>query len=127
MKLLTIILLFLPIIASAKEIIRNKVLEVHCNYPEYALQDGIHKSKESFDLNFMIDVGNKKTFFKGNNGISEVTLVLTDDGTGFSFIEIAPNGSVMTTAIDKNMKSVHSRNSIIGGVLYPQQYYGTCK
>lgn len=94
-----------------------------CQYTSFSNQKGNHK--EEFNLIFLVDVSAGKSYIVGNNGSSEVNYI--DNAAGLSFIEITDSGNVMTTAIDANMKSVHSRNSIgLTGELLPSQYYGSC-
>ncbi len=40
-------------------------------------------------------------------------------------MEKTTTGNVITTTVDENKVSVHSKNVIIFGLL-PSQYYGTC-
>ena len=56
-----------------------------------------------------------------------MTLIPNKLEKGISFIEITPAGNAMTTAIDATGASVHSRNTIIEGILTPTQYYGKCE
>jgi len=100
-------------------------IEFKCKYPLYADEDGVHSAK-NFEMVFMIDSITKKAMMKGNNGLDEIN-VLKLDNEGISLLSIGGTGLIFTTAIDSNLKSVHSRNSIIGGKLLPSQYYGICK
>ena len=61
----------------------------------------------------------------GNNGSTEIQMSDSIDHIGF--LEVTSTGNLMITAIDMNMKSVHSRNSVMFGEMIPSQYYGTCK
>ena len=96
-----------------------------CNYPIYSDQKGSHDSGEKFELVFIIDSTEKKAYMKGNNGTDEVTVLTGDDLV--AFVQVTDSGNVMTTAIVKNMDSVHSRNSVIFGQIVPSQYYGKCE
>lgn len=60
----------------------------------------------------------------GNLGSVEV-LEVKSDGQ-ISFIQQTDTGNIMTTTITSDMKSVHSRNSVMLGKLIPSQYYGEC-
>ena len=118
MNVVFLLILLVPKIAICKTI------EYKCSYPKYASIEGI-KTEKSFELTFMIDETTKKTYMKGNNGISELKMIDVQFG-GISFLEITDGGNIVTTAIDKNNLSVHSRNSIIMGELVASQYYGKC-
>lgn len=93
-----------------------------CNYEKYSNMEGTHKA-EDFILTFIIDAENKKYYMLGNNGAEEVHFI--DNLEGFSFLEITATGNVMSTTIDSNKTSVHSRHTVIGGLI-PSQYYGAC-
>lgn len=101
-----------------------KPIEFFCKYPKLASIDGLENAN-NFELTFFIDLVSKKAFMKGNNGMTEL-LVVKNDVEGYALIEITSTGNVMTTAIDKELSSVHSRNSIILSKLVPSQYYGKC-
>lgn len=92
-----------------------------CKYTSYSNQSGAHE--QALDLVFLIDKDANKGYIVGNNGSEEVAYV---DGRGLAFIEVTDTGNVMTTAIDQNMKSVHSRNTVLESGLVPSQYYGEC-
>lgn len=94
-----------------------------CLYSHYSNKEGLHDAEKGFKLTFVIDEEANKSYMVGNNGSSEVKYI---DGAGTVFVEITQVGNIMTTAIDAEMNSVHSRNSIILGKLLPSQYYGQC-
>lgn len=77
-------------------------------------------------LMFIIDSNTKKAYMRGNIGTEEVKWLPNAEG-GVTFIEITTVGNVMTTSVDQNGESVHSRNTIIRGKLLASQYYGQCK
>jgi hypothetical protein len=95
-----------------------------CDYKTYSDPEGTHKVEKQFRLTFLIDSKAKKSYLIGNNGSSEVQLVVNADG--FTLVEVTDSGNVMVTAISANGKSVHSRNGIMLGDIIPSQYYGTC-
>jgi hypothetical protein len=70
-----------------------------------------------------------KAYVIGNNGASEVTMVTTESGGsgGLQFIERVGSGALQITAIDAHGNAVHSRHTVLGGVLSPSQYYGACR
>lgn len=63
----------------------------------------------------------------GNNGSSAVVGIWNKSGEGVSFVEVTPDGNVMTTVVDSKGTSIHSRHTIIAGQVAPSQYYGSCK
>ena len=94
-----------------------------CSYTSYSDKKGNHKVKEKFKLNFIVDSAGK-SYMLGNNGSSEVKSLKGENQ--IAFLEVTATGNIMTTAIDSNLKSVHSRNSIMFGKMIPSQYYGKC-
>jgi len=95
-----------------------------CNYSSYSDQDGNHKVKEKFELVFVTDEDTGQSYLIGNNGTEKVEEFVLKDRV--SFLEVTQTGNIMTTAIDIELSSVHSRNTIIAGKLIPSQYYGKC-
>jgi hypothetical protein len=93
-----------------------------CNYNQYSDIEGIHKS-DDFILTFIIDNEKETYYLLGNNGTEKVFPV--ENSEGISFLEITATGNVMSTTIDSNKTSVHSRHTVIGGLI-PSQYYGKC-
>ncbi len=96
-----------------------------CSYPTYADDRGLHREKELFQLIYVVHPDGKATLV-GNAGSAEVQVVANTLGVGVSFIEVTSAGNVMTTVVDKDGKSAHSRGTVIGGELRASQYYGTC-
>jgi hypothetical protein len=96
-----------------------------CKYDTYSDGDRNSKVEEDFILTFIDDRENKKAYILGNVATEEVNLIPNVSGS-ISYIEITGTGNVMTTTIDINGESVHSRNTTILGELVPSQYYGTC-
>ena len=119
MKLVTCLLVLFPAFAFAE------TSTYICNYTSYSNQQGNHKVKNKFELTFLLDNKTGKSYLLGNNGSSEVELFESTDR--LAFMEITQSGNVMTTAIDSLLNSVHSRNLIIAGKIFPSQYYGKCK
>ncbi len=120
-KLLTIILISFAIPC----VVISAPITFICDYPVYSDLDGIHKVKEDFILTFIDDRENKKAYMLGNIGTEEVHLIQNESGS-VSYIEITSAGNVMTTTIDVNGASAHSRNTTIYGEVVPSQYYGNC-
>ena len=119
MKIFTIILILLPIIAFAD------TTTYICNYTSYSDQDGNHKVKNKFELTFIVDKTSGKSYMLGNNGSSEVKK--RESSLQISFLEVTATGNIMSTAIDSKVNSVHSRNTVMFGDLLPSQYYGRCE
>ncbi len=118
MKSLIVLILMFPMLVIAE------TTNYSCNYTSYSDKDGNHKVKNKFELNFLVDRATGKSYMLGNNGSSEVTALEAKDQ--ISFIELTTSRNVMTTAIDGELNSVHSRNSVMFGKMIPSQYYGKC-
>ena len=119
MKILLATLLLFPILGHADPI------NYSCKYMSYSNEKGNHKVKETFKLNFIVDKKTGKSYLLGNNGSSEV--IAFGGKNRISFIEVTATKNIMSTAIDSNLNSVHSRNTIIAGELLASQYYGKCE
>jgi len=78
-----------------------------------------------FNLMFIVDVEKETAYVIGNQGSNEVHYI--PNTGGFTFVEVTGAGNVMTTTIDSNKNTVHSRNTILNDVLVPMQYYGLCE
>jgi uncharacterized protein YuzE len=96
-----------------------------CDYPVWSDSTGRHLSDKRFTLTFVVDAEADKAYMLGNNGSERVSVVKREGQV--SFIELTSTGNVMTTTIAGDLKSVHSRNSVVVGDLTPSQYYGTCQ
>ena len=118
MKYLLCIMLIIPVCAIAV------TTNYKCSYTSYSDQEGNHKVKEIFEINFIVDRATGKSYMLGNTGSSEVKALESKDR--IAFIEVTVSGNIMTTAIDSKHNSVHSRNTIMFGELSPSQYYGEC-
>ena len=97
---------------------------VFCTYHTYSDPEGHHSTNNKFELTFIIDNQKHTAYLVANNGSAEVSLLPAEES--FSFLEVTPNNNIMTTTVDSDGNSVHSRNTVIGGELVPSQYYGTC-
>jgi hypothetical protein len=95
-----------------------------CDYPTYSDQEGNHAVKDKFILTFIVDKEADKSYLLGNNGSSEVYRFESD--SQLSFLEVTGTLNIISTTIDSNMNSVHSRNSVLSGDLIPSQYCGKC-
>jgi hypothetical protein len=119
MRIIPFLVLFLPALALADTITYS------CNYTRYSDQEGNHKVKEIFELNFTVDNEAGESYLLGNNGSSEVKML--ESGDQLAFLEVTATGNLMTTVIDSKLNSVPSRNSVMFGEMIPSQYYGKCK
>jgi len=72
-----------------------------------------------------VDKAAGKSYLLGNNSSFEVQRLESNDQ--LAFLEITVTGNIMTTAIDRQLNSVHSRNSVIFGEMLPSPYYGKCE
>ena len=103
----------------------SETITFECKYTNWSDNEGLHKVKDKFELNFIIDKETSKSYMLGNNGSTEVIPIKGE--SQFSFIEITASKNVMTTSIDNKLNSVHSRNSVMFGDIIPSQYYGKCE
>ena len=105
----------------------SETMTIVCNYTTVATpNDGLAEvGDEGFRLTFMLDSETHKVNMIGSSGSGEVSMVNND--SGMTFVEITATGNVMTTTISDNLRSVHSRHSIMTGDLIPSQYYGQCE
>ena len=100
-------------------------LRFACEYPIYSSEDAHgQESYDRFKLEFTLDQNTEQAFLVGNNGMSEVQFIPNDKG--WTFLEITGSGNVTTTTITRQLKSVHSRNTILTN-LVASQYYGDCE
>ena len=105
-------------------IVSAEITTYICDYKTYSDEDGNHAVDKPFVLTFIIDSETGKAYMKGNLGTEDVQIVSGDDS--LTFIEITDAGNVMTTTIDPEANSVHSRSPVLFGELIPSQYYGAC-
>ena len=99
-----------------------------CDFPNYVTDEN-RGTQNNFKAVFELDTTSKKSYMKGNNGISEVLNI--PGAEGISFIERLTTGAVQTTTIvllpeSQLGNAVHSRHSLISG-LVPSQNYGFCQ
>ena len=111
--------LLIPLLVSASPITYT------CIYDSYSNNEGNHKVKKDFILTFIADENGKNAYILGNQGSEKVAYFSHPMG-GVAFVEVTGTNNIMSTAIDSNGSSVHSRNSSISGVIVPSQYYGKC-
>ena len=96
-----------------------------CRYDSYSNEKGLHKVQEDFRLAFAVDTEKETAQAITDKGRFNVDMLPSPKG-GMTFVEMVDGGKVLTTSIDLEGKSVHSRNIILEGRISPSQYYGTC-
>jgi hypothetical protein len=96
-----------------------------CHYQSYSDKKGNHKMPEDFKLVFAVDTSKETAKTVSSKGSFDVEMLYSPTG-GMTFIEMIDGSKVLTTTIDPSGKSVHSRNIIVEGEIFPSQYYGTC-
>lgn len=96
-----------------------------CNYTSYSNEKGNHKITGDFKLTFISDKKENKSYLLGNNGSSPVERFETKNH--LLFLEVTKTLNMMTTVIDSEYNSVHSRSPVLTGKVIPSQYYGKCK
>ena len=98
-----------------------------CRYPTYADNKGIHKSEDDLKLVFRVDSSNETAKIVSSDGKSDANVdMMYSPSGGLSFVEKKSGADVLTTSIDKNGRSVHSKNIIMDGQISPTECYGRC-
>ena len=119
MRLLFAILLLIPFLAH------SDTTNYYCKYTSYSDEKGNHKISKTLELKFIVDKESGKSFMLRINGISEV--ITFGENDQIAFVEITATENIISTAIDSNLNSVHSRNSVLHGKLLASQFYGKCE
>jgi hypothetical protein len=96
-----------------------------CHYDSYSDEKGLHKVQDDFRLSFAVDTEKESAQAITDKGKFNVDMLPSPKG-GLTFVEMVDGGKVLTTSIDADLKSVHSRNVILEGRISPSQYYGAC-
>lgn len=123
MKLLTSAL-SLAFVMSVNSAAWAETLGWSCSYSTLATPTGL--KKDNFKLEFAMDTLTKRAVLIGNAGMADLDFYNGDQG--ITFQEKLGSGAIQTTTIShQDGKSVHSRHSMLGGVIVPSQYYGDCK
>lgn len=99
------------------------VVSYHCSFPTYSDPSGL-RDQVGFGFEIQYDDISHNAFIVGNVGMSPATPIVGSDSS--TFIEVTPTGAVMTTTIDNEGATVHSRHTVILGNLSPSQHYGNC-
>lgn len=95
-----------------------------CEYDHYSSDDLRVEKAKNFNLLFLVrDDGSASMI--GNLG-AEPLKIRTPSDDAINFIETTDTGNLMLTTIDSELKSVHSRHTVMYGELVPTQYYGQC-
>lgn len=112
--------------------VQAQTMSIECNYPLNVVLNSSGETETQtidFKLQFLIDESAEKAYMIGNNGSNEVFDIPNMGGR--TFIEVTGTGNVMTTTITSELKSVHSRHTVMSIMeepeLIPSQYYGECE
>jgi hypothetical protein len=97
-----------------------------CSYPKAADPEKGLQNVKAFALTFIVDNESGKAYMVGNNGSSKIGMVNNTEDSSLTFLEVTTIGNVMTTTINADGSSVHSRHTVMFGDLIPSQYYGKC-
>ena len=110
-------LLALPLQAFAESLFT-------CIYDHYSSDELKIEKAKGFELRFVVRNDGTATMI-GNAGAAPVHPVIGDDQV--TFFETTASGNFMMTTIDfAQLKSVHSRHTVMTVGLVPSQYYGKC-
>ena len=101
-----------------------EVLTWVCLYPRIANANGA-RDGQSLELTFKIDDTTRKASVTSDAGTSNVELIAGKDG--LTFIQALSSGTIQATTIDTSGKSVHTRHTLLNGLLVPSQSYGSCR
>lgn len=113
------------VLAASSSANADDLITYKCHYDKYSDGESIKRTSEPFELTFVTSPKGEATMV-GNNGSSKVMGFWNQNGEGVSFVEVTPVGNIMTTVIDSNRASIHSRHAILSGHVVPSQYYGRC-
>ena len=95
-----------------------------CLYPRIANANGTREG-QTLELTFKIDDTTRKASVTSDAGTSNVELIAGKDG--LTFIQALSSGAIQATTIDISGKSVHTRHTLLHGLLVPSQSYGNCR
>jgi hypothetical protein len=95
-----------------------------CLYSRIANANGA-RDGQSLELTFEIDDATGKASITSDAGTSNVGLIAGKDG--LTFIQALSSGAIQATTIDTSGKSVHTRHTLLNGLLVPSQSYGSCR
>jgi len=94
----------------------------------YGEAPSIEKPSAPMVLRYLVEEENQTGTMMGNLSPVDVTVLWGNDSV--TLFEFTPNGTPTVTTVDmrrgKPLPAVHSRHTIIEG-LVPQQYYGECE
>ena len=107
--------------ASAPAIAEN--LRFNCHFTYACVETGDCGGAD-FLLEFTFDTITKDAFVVGNSGTSQVLAL--EGRSAITFLEGLVSGAVQSTTITDSGQSVHSRHSVIAGVITNSQYIGNC-
>jgi hypothetical protein len=101
-----------------------KVLTWTCHYPRIANANGA-RDGQSLELTFNLDDTTRKAKVTTDAGVRNVEVITGEDG--LTFLDALRSGAVNVTTIDTSGKSVHTRHTLLRGLLVPSQSYGSCR
>lgn len=125
MKNSVMVLMLLTVTGMATGPAFSETVTYTCRYDSYGNEKGVHKVQDEFRLVFAVDTEKETAQTITVKGKFNVDMLPSPKG-GMTFVEMVDGGKVLTTSIDVDGKSVHSRNIILEGRISPSQYYGTC-
>lgn len=98
-----------------------------CEFTRYSDDEGgLFKVKSPIIFAIITKPGSELALKITTTGTIPVLIIPNTQG-GLSLMEITSSGGVAVTTMDIHGNAVHSRNTIIKGILIPSQYYGTCE
>ena len=101
-----------------------EVMQLECSFDFSCVKEGECGSSK-FEMRFSLDTVTEEAFAVGSGGLSPVRFL---SGYGaFSFVEELDSGAVQTTTIAEGGRAVHSRNTVIAGMIANSQYLGKCR
>lgn len=125
MKINFMVLMWLAVTCATIGPAFSDTVTYSCRYDSYSNEKGLHKVQDEFRLAFAVDTEKETAQIITDKGKFNVDMLPSPIG-GMTFVEMVDGGKVLTTSIDVDGKSVHSRNIILEGRISPSQYYGTC-
>jgi beta-lactamase superfamily II metal-dependent hydrolase len=125
MKTVPAFILLLSLLLAAPLPALSETVTYTCQYETYSDGKGLQKVADDFKLVFIIDTSKQTAQLVTNRGKFNVEM-LPAPNEGLTLVEMIDGGKVLATSIDKDGKSVHSRNIILEGHISPSQYYGAC-
>jgi len=124
-KMLSGIIFLAAVLAMTSTSVLGETVTYTCQYESYGNEKGLHKVQDEFKLVFVVDTLKGTAQQLTDQGKFEVEMMPALNG-GMTLVEMIDGGKILTTAIDKSGRSVHSRNILLEGQVASSQYYGRC-